>query len=49
MSVILSEAEGLVGSRPEDHEIARTWPVELRRELFLVRLGATSMVKTIAG
>jgi lipopolysaccharide/colanic/teichoic acid biosynthesis glycosyltransferase len=37
----------IVGPRPEDPEIARTWPVEVRREILSVRPGITSPASVI--
>ena len=39
---VLTGDMSLVGPRPEDPEIAKTWPQELRREILSIRPGITS-------
>lgn len=45
-NVLIGEMS-LVGPRPEDPEIARTWPDEVRQEILSVRPGVTSPASVI--
>jgi lipopolysaccharide/colanic/teichoic acid biosynthesis glycosyltransferase len=45
-NVLIGEMS-LVGPRPEDPEIAKTWPEEVRREVLSVRPGITSPASVI--
>jgi lipopolysaccharide/colanic/teichoic acid biosynthesis glycosyltransferase len=44
---VLKGEMSLVGPRPEDPEIARTWPAEILREILSVRPGITSPASVV--